>query len=416
MYGYGFGLNNFNFDSGGTPPPPSPTPIGNIFDIQASELANLDDFTSNVDGTTAITLDGGYIKFTGAPTSGFPLDNYLRYDNYVTGLETWTLTMDFIIKSYTSAFEGCLFGFVNDSSIPTVRQDWFIYLRNTSSGSDGQGYRYFNATSTLSPNTFISNPLTAAVTPVIDDEYRMTLQRSVVGGSVRFTMTVENLTTPDSENGFLEYDFSNTAGQLDMSSSKFLMAHTGGEWWVSRFKLDTTEQKNVDYLVIGDSITSGYCSTANSDRWLDEVIAANPSLTFTKSACQNDRPSTAVNKNDEFTLINPTKAILFIGTNEAITDGSAAALASYATMYSNLQSLGITEFIHLNALPRGGNAAINTFNSSLASTYSGDTVIDLNTLFNNGSDSMNPSLECGDGIHPNDAGQTIISGQVNAVL
>lgn len=404
--------------SGGiTPPPPTPTPLGTIFDIDTSNLANLDDFTINIDGTTSVVLDGGVIKVSGVPANPlFDLDNYIRFDNYTTGLENYKLSMDFVIKTHSTGSEGTIFGFMNDDTTINPRSDWYIFFRDSNSSADGEGYRYFNGTTTLTPNTFVSNPLTDSVNPVIDDEYRMTLERTSSGSDAVFTLTIENLSTPESNSGALTYDYSNTAGQLDMSSSKFFIGHTGGESWFSNFKLESTDLKNVDYLVVGDSMTAGYCSTLLSDRWLDEVVAANPLLTFTKSAGQGDKPSTAVSKNTEFTLINPSKAILFIGTNEVISDGAATALSSYATMYSNLQAIGVTEFIHINALPRGGASSINSFNSGLVSAYPSDIIIDANTEMNDGSDFLDAIYDCGDGIHPNELAQTWISDEINLVV
>lgn len=382
-----------------------PQAIGDILDIDFSTLANLDDFTTSFDGTTTAVLDAGVLKISGTPATLLPVDNVI-FNNYITGLENFVFSFDFIIKTNTNANEGVAIGFQADTaSIPLpLRRDVYYHFRNTSSGLTGQTFRQFNS---VTPTMFLS-----AIAPVIDDEYRFTMTKV----SNEFTIKLENLTNPNSTDASITYTYANTTGDLMNSSSNLGIYHVGGEHWIKNFKLSSTDLKDVDHIVIGDSMTQGYCSTILSDRWLDEVKSANPSLSFTKSAAQNDGPDTAVNKNDELVLINGSNAILFIGTNQITQEGSTAALASYATMYTNLQAAGVTSFIHLNALPRLGDTDINVFNSQLAITYASDIVVDLNVIFNDGSDSLLAIYDCGDAVHPNDAGQTVISDAVNAVL
>lgn len=396
MYGYGYSIP-FRRSGGITP-----SEIGTIFDVQTSALANLNDFTISQDGTTAITLDGGYIKITGSPAASiFPLDNYIQYNGWVTSLETWTLSMDFIIKSYISSDQGIILGWRNDTSISTNRSDWYIHYRRSGSTATGDGYRYFNGTTTLTPNTFNTNPLTAEITPVVDNQYRMTLVRSVTATGARFTLTIADLTAGTSNSGSIDYTYANTSGQLDMSGSKFFISTTGGTHWVSRLKFETTEKKNPHYILVGDSMTAGYNASVRANHWVELLRSGFPAKTFTKRAAQGDKPATVVNGNSEVQLIAANKAIIWTGTNEVIASGSAVALASYATMYANLQASGVTEFIHINALPRAGSANINTFNAGLASAYSGDVIIDANTEANDGANNMK-LIYSADTIHGND--------------
>lgn len=413
MYGYRF--NSFfkaPLSSGA-----SAQAIGDIFDIDFTTLANLNDFTDNSDGSNTYTLTGNGLEITGTPTTSFG-GSYILYDGWVTGLENWVFEMWVTVKSDPASFEGVTINVEADPSLGTLgarRKQAFVFLRNNGGSGDGQGYRYDNYSSDLTPNAFPASPLVAAVAPSVDDEYKITLTLSASGSSSVFNMDIENLTSPASNNGDLSYTFANTSGKLDMSSSKFGIGSTNGTHWVTRMKLSSTDQKNVDYIVIGDSMTSGYCSTTLADRWLDEVRAANPSLTFTKTAKQGDRPDTAVNKTAELQLINASKAIIMIGSNQVISEGDALTRVDFEAMTDVLEAAGISrsDMIIINVPPRGGNTAINTFNTWLSTEYSTATIIDVNAEFNNGSDAMSVTYDCGDGIHPNDAGQTWISGQVN---
>lgn len=408
MYGYWYN-NLFKSVSSES----TPEAIGTIFDINTSDLANLDDFSVTTTGTTAISLDSGYIKFSGIPAVGpvYPLTNKILYDGYVTGLPKWTFVIEYIVKSYNTSAEGLCTGFFSDVSLPFKRDDWYIHWRDSNDASFN-GKVWATQQGTGANDDFAT---TTAVTNAVDDEYRMTLDYD----NGLFTVTLENLTQAESESGSIyNYTYAYPWSAVDMSSSRMMMGHLSGEHWVSKIKLTSTEQKNVDYIVLGDSMTMGYGTTSLSDRWLDEVVAANPLLTFTKSACINDEPETAVNKADEINLINASKAILFIGINGVIQDGDASTRIQFEALTDVLESAGIdrSDMIIINCPPYDGNGAMNTFNTWLDGEYTTATIIDVNTEFNDGSDYLDATYDCGDGIHPNDLGNTWISDQVNLLI
>ena len=379
-----------------------PTPVETtIVDVDFSTALNLDDFTISTSGTTAMVLDSGYVKMTGTPSPLSPVSDSLLHD-YVTGLENFKVSIDMIIKTHSINTEGVAIGFVNDSTVAT-RDDVYYMFRDNGNGADGITFKQYNGTAA----SFIS-----AITQTIDDEYRMTLEYS----KDTVTLTVQNLTNPEEASASIKYDQSTISGDLGMSSSKLGMFHVAGENWIKNFKITTTDTIAPDYLVIGSKETDGYCAEYTFYNWFEKVQRQNDTLSFTKSARYNDKPSTAVNKDSEFILVNPTKAILFIGAEEVIADGAPSAQSSYTTMYANLVAQGITDFIHLNALPQGGNANINTFNTYINSTYGADTIVDLNALFNDGADSLLVAYDCGDGVNINSDGHELITTTINLIL
>lgn len=386
-------------------------PIGDIYNIDTSTLADLSQFTTVTTGTTAFTLDGGYIKVTGTPAALLPVVNLIYQSVYgMTGLENWTFSFDFIIKSLTTADHGVGIGLENDSSAVGLRKELFYYYRRSGNASNGRTFRQID--SSMSPTAF-----TTALSPVIDRSYRMSLIKTCNSISVK----VEDITTPDSEvcvQSQVLFDFSNTTGvQLFTKSSRPFICHVGGEHWISNIRLQSQDVKNGDVLICGDSIPDGYCGSNRWASFFHTLTEDNPTLSFTRSSGQGDYVSSLVNKAAEIQLINAGKIILFIGTNQVITSGAASAQASYTTLYNNLLSYGYapTDIWHCEALPRGGSAAINTFNTYLNTTY-GAQVIALNAYFNNGSNAMKTNLSNPDLIHPNDMGHAYIASQIQLIL
>lgn len=386
-----------------------PIPIGQIFKIVTNQLSDLSAFTINTDGTTSITLDAGYIKIIGSPAvSIFPLDNYIRYDGWTTGLKSGKVKIRYIPKSLIAADQGIILGWVNDSSVPNLRSDWNVHYRRSGSTANGDGYRYFNGTTTLTPNVFNTSPLTTEVTPIVDHEYEITIERSATATGARFTLTIADVTPgfENSQSGSLDYTYANTAGQLDMSSSKFFIGTTGGEHWVSLWEYESSELKNVDWIIPNDSISAGYNASLRANHYVSMLEAAYPNVSFNNCSCQGDGPDTVLNKTAEINLINAKSAWLWNGTNPAIQEGAAAAIAYYDAQYALLQSAGVTRFVHTTPLPRLGSAAIAALRTHILTTYASDDIIDAYLEAN---DPGNPGhmkaiyVNAPDFIHPNDA-------------
>lgn len=405
--GTGIGLQQF----GGA------SPIGTIFDILTSDLSDLSDFTSTLDGSAAAVLDSGLIKITGAPATSFG-GAYLRYDGYTTGLQKYKYTVWVTRVTAPASFEGFVLNLLSSLTTGTPRRnDGFVHLNNDGGAGDGQGYRYFNNTAVLTPNSFSGSPLVPAVAISPADDFEISIEASLAAAGATYTMTIKNLTAVSEDSGALTYTYTTTSGQLDLSTVFFGFGTTGGTHHVSRFKLETTELKNPDFLVRGDSMTAGYETSSIVETYVEKLKVLNPGKTFTKVARQNDRPSTAVEGQAEIELINARRAILFIGTNEVVDVSAASALASYASLVAILVATGMAEesIIHVNCIPRGpGNdAQIVAFNSGLASTYT--NVVDLYSLVTDGSGNIQGVYTI-DGVHLNDAGNTVAANAINTLI
>lgn len=401
-------FGNMNvFYAGGGGSSTGPSQIGEFINIDFSNEVNLNDWTANTTGTTAFTLDGDYVKITGTPSGLFPLTDRLTY-NTTMGLQNLSFEADFEIKTYGATNGGFIVGMIADDTISgTPRANWYYHFRNTGSGLTGEVYRSLNGTSTVLK-------MTNAITPVVNGTYTFKLDRI----DNQYVITLTRSDVSETDTGGETYTYMNTSGTLTLPSGRFFFGTIDQDTWVSDVRFSSTSLKDVDYILVHDSIGAGYCSTANSNRWLDEVQTANPTLSFTRSGGQGDKLSTANKKTAEYSLVNANKAILHIGTNSVVSDGVPTSTADYDTLVTNLISAGVTEFIHVSALPRLGNANINTFNTHLSTNYNSGihTYVDVNSTFNDGFDSILAMYDCGDGVHPNDAGQTVISDAINLVL
>lgn len=376
--------------------------IGYIVNDDFSTVANLTNYDLVSTGSVAYNLDGGYLKISGTPASISPITTFAKYKHSIA-LEKYGVKFRVVVKSETpGANESVVWGIEADivSGMPpgSVRKELFYWYRNPSAPTiTGKIYRAVD-------NTTGVQFVTTAVAPVIDHEYEILT-------FLMFNMLMVTIkdVTPGFENeqgATVSFTYANTTGNLTPRSSRLFIGTGGGEHWYKSFQIVSTDLKGGKHIVIHDSLGDGYCTDHFIQRWLDIHKANKPDLVIMKSGRQGDWPSSALLRMDEFALLKGTNTTvhLHIGTNQVVTSGPGPAFTSYQQLINGLIALGYTTFVHYYAFPRGGFTSINTYNASILSTYgalAGHTVVDTNTPFNNGSNSLLPQYAATDNIHLN---------------
>lgn len=376
--------------------------IGYVVNDDFSTVANLDNYDLVSTGDVAYNLNSGYLKVSGTPASISPITTFAKYKHSIA-LEKYGLRFRVIPKTSTpGANESVVWGIEADivSGMPPgyIRKELFYWYRNPSAPTiTGKIYRSIN-------NGTGAQFVTTAVAPIVDHEYEILMFLMFN----QLMVTIKDI-TPGFENEQGEtvaFTYANTTGQLTPRSSRLFIGTGGGEHWFSNFQIISTDLKAGKHIVVHDSLGDGYCTDYFVQRWLDIHKANNPDLVIMKSGRQGDWPSGAVLRMDEFAILKGanTTVHLHIGTNQVITSGPGPAFTSYQQLINGLIALGYTTFVHYYAFPRGGSTAINTYNASILSTYgalAGHTVVDTNTPFNNGANSLLPQYAATDNVHLN---------------
>jgi lysophospholipase L1-like esterase len=102
--------------------------------------------------------------------------------------------------------------------------------------------------------------------------------------------------------------------------------------------------------------------------------------------------------------------LLMIGANDAAASATGAAMfAKIQSIRSALTAEGINVY-HLAVTPSSGRTNINDLNALLMSNYP-DWYIDVNTPLNS-SNTLAAAYDCGDDLHPNNAGYQLIADTV----
>ena len=240
--------------------------------------------------------------------------------------------------------------------------------------------------------------------------YLMRLTRAIVGNKNNYTMYAkreldnsEVTATWDEPLIYPQTSFGNSTGQFAIHS-------IGGNIKVDYFKVVVNDLKYIHDLFVGDSITHGAYATNLSTRF-----AASVSDSYQVSAGSGDGTKPVLDKIVNLISYNPVRVFLMIGGNDILNGvASGTYQANYTSIVTQLKAAGI-QVIHLLATPRTPTN-ITALNTWIQSTFTSDVIVDTFTPLLGSGTSLNATYDCGDGVHPNQSGHTLIASTIVAAV
>ena len=229
-----------------------------------------------------------------------------------------------------------------------------------------------------------------------------------------FTVYGENITDGTSGNVTHTFGFDDSVETMCSIGYPQLQS-MGGTWNIEYFKWSSVDYKNINFALVGDSITQGYEVTAIANRFADKIIAASSKKGIILAA---GRTAIADIYNDiaELIRINPRRVIIMLGANDVISGFNEATIETqYAALINGIVAAGITPIIC--TIPPITGKDVRTFNTFLKTTYSGIyTVIDVYAALVGVAPDWDAAYVATGGVHPNDAGHTIIYNTIVAAV
>lgn len=261
--------------------------------------------------------------------------------------------------------------------------------------------------STTSDGTTWNDRITSTNIVLIEKNDLVSFKMTRIKNKIIFT--VKNISTGESSDLSFVSNYNETANcQPTMFQYGFQVLD--GEWEINSFTVKSNEQKNIDYLFVGDSITQGFSMEdssvirkSSSSRFFDLFKNRNTqkiSLHASGGAQILDMQTTL----NEIGLRNPKAVFLMLGTN-------GTNQANYQTLINAITAKGISVY-PLTIPPTNG-----TFNAWIKSTYS--QYIDASqTLFTGGDSSASTWNATYQGYagHPNSAGHGVVYDKLKSVL
>ncbi len=369
---------------------PAPSAIGTIWDETSwSSLGNY----SNVG--SGISVTGGHLAMSGGTAS---FTDYLLLTgstnfNY-SSVEKWTVSVKFSITTNSTSYgPGIGIRCANSFAQMNAIFRWSC----ATSGETAQYYCYPNNSLTAQQTQGSSGHGPASGTTYYFDVTRnknvytcksyQSDHTTQVGSTGTFTMSMSSGTTNQTNN-----------------TGQWVIENFGGTMQITEWKITIDENKNPDYLFIGDSNMS-CCFPGSTSARFAEAAATAKSKTFVIDAGIGDRTADVLNRITEARAINPKYAMISIGRNDI---ANSVPLATTESNIDNIISIlrGYGIVVRLGGVP-----ASNVDVSSLQTWYNGKSNLQVNsyTTTKSGTTTLNAAYNSGDGIHLNSAGNSAMS-------
>lgn len=359
--------------------------LGTIFTDDFARASIGTDYT-NTSG--AFSCDGTQLVATYNGVSYFA--NRLSYtkDGYTSCLEKATHTVEYNVGTLTNGKFGLALGFLS-----TV-YDFQSILFLSPDTLFGQ-VRFYTSTGGTVLGTSVG-----AMTLNNNDDIRAVLVRD----KNYFSVTYTNLTT--SEVLSFDYTFSLTypvGGIFTPRVYTPTLFATGGTQYINLWEVSSPAVVNAPYVFIGDSITAGYFANSTANRW-GELVAGSSQFNIYAGPgnFSNEINST------EVIALNPTTAILCLGTNDKMSAVADATIISrISTLKTALEGAGITVFVC--QIPPNDTTNMTSINADIVSNFGAGP--DFFTLLK-GAGTAYAVGKSPDGIHPASTEQQDMADEV----
>jgi lysophospholipase L1-like esterase len=181
---------------------------------------------------------------------------------------------------------------------------------------------------------------------------------------------------------------------------------------IANWEVSTSAIKNADFIGVGDSNMHGMFALSNSDRWFEKAMTT-AGKSFNILAASSERSVEVVKRLPEIVALSPKAVVLSIGRNDLANAIPLATVQSNInTIISTLEGAGITVYL-------AGVIASNTNVSALQNFYSAKSNIKINGFAatkSATSNSLAAAYSSGDGIHLNQAGNTLLANLLLTII
>jgi lysophospholipase L1-like esterase len=187
-----------------------------------------------------------------------------------------------------------------------------------------------------------------------------------------------------------------------------------GAVYLDDISFTINHRKPARYVVVGASLSEGYNASSYSNGFL-QVAQRSLSQTICNDSSSFNTTTNAVSILPEILAHQPSTAILELGGNDLQFGYPATQWQSqYSNLVAQLQLAGI-QVKHCLSPPRNV-VDLTPLKNWISTNYPAKDVIDLWTPLLQGSHSLNPAYDSGDGVHPNDAGHLLLGTVISTSL
>lgn len=347
-------------------PRPASTPFGKI--IEDSFPTSISSKYIAVGGGSWTIAGGGGLTLSG----GTPYGVRLTYD-YSQCFEEWEIKVTGLRLnvSVASTTYGAGFGVYDQNSTDHS----YIGFLDMSTGSVSGTAGKVRLITVPSP---VLGTAPTAVTVTTGAKFDIVVSRRTVRDKTVYTVKA----TKQSDGTISEISWTADlvvgAPGFANASGRFAIWSLGGQCILDKWEVNVFDNKGIDLLYYGDSITHGLYAGLLSNRYPNLVGGS-----YAISAGSGDTIQMVINKLPNIRDYNPYKVICAIGTNDVAFDTLANSQTAYTSMYNQIVAAGYDPIL-CDLLPRNGVSNIAVFNRWKRLMFKNAQHVDWYTPLNDG--------------------------------
>ena len=379
----------------------STTPLTQI-GVVANDDFNSGNFSYIGSGTTVTYPGGNSIRMVGG-TNVF--GNLVRYNNWVSGSEAFTLKQRFTANVINASSLGASLEIQAYNTGLGNRNRFAMYCY---CGDDPiyQGLTTLVLFDGLGAQNSYNSGLGSVFSISAGDTIELKIVRDINPSTnqYRITATSTNVTTSATNSVSVDVSYAYPSTNELNNTFRIGFGNINGDNTVTSWSYTVNQYKNIDCLFIGDSKTTGLYTTNSTYRFPNLIGATGKSIEV--NGGPSNRLQDAVNAVEEYKKYLPNKVFIFLGCNDVRGNNSlnATAVTRTQTIKTALESVGATVYVCSSSPENGWD--FTTYNAALLATFP-TAYIDFFTPLKDGGTGLN-AIYTDDGVHPNNAANIII--------
>ncbi len=366
------------------------TTFGAIFTDSFARGSLGTDYSTTLPGST-LTMPGSFMHLSGTPNN---YSNFISRDYYTT-LERAKTSVSFVIETVDATSYGIAVGWKSARYSTTFGWNVFATLSLTSTT------QRLSITGGATLGTLFNDGVNVKKAISSVDSITLSIERD----RFYYLVTYLNHTTGDSKT---YSQLCTTAGVpfTPHNTAQPSIIHLGGDLAVTNLMFDSKEVKNPKAIFIGNSITYGQGVSDVNGRYPKVAFKDNPVQASINSGGA-DATGEVILKVPEIVSYSNGTVFLMLGANDLLYSVPTLTWqANYAAIVNAIHASG-KGVIHLTPTPRI-TPSVLPLRTWLYATYPNDSIIDTYTLLKGATNILHADYNSGDGVHPNQIGQTAL--------
>lgn len=335
---------------------------------------------TKVGSAATFSTDGSKLNVSGGAGTSF--GEYIYRNDYVTDAEDVCVTLTYRVTTVNGTSYGTGIGIRSFSNGTQNAQTFIANVSTTNDGNQGKIYTYGTGAANMTSSSVLGITVNDTVT------LKLVIVKNV------YTISAYNHRTKKQNTYQFLYPLGTGGSYVPPNHKRFAITTLGGTCEVTKFQVEVLTPANPDYVLVGDSQSSGFYGGSVDDRIINILSSFDRTKVGTVYAQQGVITADIVQDTTELIALSPTYAFLMVGYNdEAQGISRTTAMNNLNLIKRSLERNGIiVAFVSIPFYSAINDSIVNRFAAT-------NRVIDYNSSITTNGTTAIAKYRASDNIH-----------------